>query len=68
MSTKLLTSCHIISPDFEAFDAAVLIDGDTIKRVYVDSTDLPQADEVIDIGGNMLMPGFIDTHCHGRSG
>ena len=33
MSTKLLTSCHIISPDFEAFDAAVLIDGDTIKVV-----------------------------------
>ena len=55
MSTKLLTSCHIISPDFEAFDAAVLIDGDTIKRVYVDSTDLPKADEVIDIGGNMLL-------------
>lgn len=68
MSTKLLTSCHIISPDFEAFDAAVLIDGDTIKRIYVDSADLPKADEVIDLGGNMLMPGFIDTHCHGRSG
>ena len=30
MSTKLLTSCHIISPDFEAFDAAVLIDGDGV--------------------------------------
>ena len=62
MSTKLLTSCHIISPDFEAFDAAVLIDGDTIKRVYVDSTDLPKADEVIDIRGTTLIPGLIDNH------
>lgn len=68
MKTTLLTSCHIVSPDFEAFDAAVLIEGDMIKRVYVNPEELPAADEVIDIAGNMLMPGFIDTHCHGRSG
>ncbi len=68
MKTTLLTSCHIVSPDFEAFDAAVLIEGDMIKRVYVNPEELPAADDVIDIAGNMLMPGFIDTHCHGRSG
>ncbi|MDD4818183.1 MAG: N-acetylglucosamine-6-phosphate deacetylase [Victivallaceae bacterium] len=68
MKKTLLTNCHIISPEFEAFDAAVMIEGDTIRRIYVDAEQLPAADEVIDIGGDMLMPGFIDVHCHGRSG
>ena len=68
MKKTLFTSCHIVSPDFEAFDAAVLVEGDTIKRIYVNPDTLPAADEVIDLDGDMLMPGFFDTHSHGRSG
>lgn len=67
MKTTLLTNCHIISPDFEAFDASVLIEGDHIKRIYALPEGKIKADEVIDLGGDMLMPGFIDVHCHGRS-
>ena len=30
--------------------------------------DLPEADEIIDAGGEYLLPGFIDVHCHGGGG
>ncbi|MEA4863663.1 MAG: N-acetylglucosamine-6-phosphate deacetylase [Victivallaceae bacterium] len=67
MKTTLLTNCHIISPDFEAFDASVLIEGEYIKRIYALPEGKIKADEIIDLGGDMLLPGFIDVHCHGRS-
>ena len=66
--TLLLTNAHIISPDCELSGAAVLIAGDRIKRIYAASDVLPAADEVTDLQGKMLMPGFIDVHTHGRSG
>jgi len=67
MKTTLITNCHIISPEFEAFDASILVENDTIKRVYVDAETLPPADVTIDAQGNMVMPGFVDVHCHGKS-
>ena len=68
VKTLLLTNAHIISPDCELFGAAVLIAGDRIKRIYAAGDALPAADEVTDLQGKMLMPGFIDVHTHGRSG
>ena len=67
MSTLLLTNCHVISPDYDAYPVAVLIENDKIRRLYVDTCNLPAADKVVDVGGKMVMPGFIDVHCHGRS-
>ncbi len=64
----LLKNCHIISPDYDVENAAILIEGDKIKRIYVENAPLPDARQVIDAAGQMVMPGFIDTHCHGRSG
>ena len=64
----LLTNCHVISPDYDIENVAVLIDGDKIKQLYSAGTVLPEADEVIDAKGQMVVPGFIDVHCHGRSG
>ncbi len=64
----LIKNCHLISPDIELENAAVLINGKFIVGVYTDNEALPGADYTIDAGGNMVVPGFIDVHCHGRSG
>jgi len=66
--TVLIKNCHLISPDIELRNAAVEIVGGKIKRVYVDGEALPVADQIIDAAGKMVMPGFVDIHCHGRSG
>ena len=68
MSTTLIKNAHIISPDCDLMNAAVLIADGVIKQVFACGDVLPQADEVVDIAGKMLMPGFIDVHTHGRSG
>jgi len=47
----------------EAFRADVLVEGERIVRI---DPDLPKgkADEVIDAGGCVVAPGFIDIHSH----
>jgi 8-oxoguanine deaminase len=48
----------------EIKNASVLVEGNRIKAVGP-SQDLPQtADEVIDVSGHVVMPGFINTHHH----
>ncbi len=42
----------------------MLVGGDTIMATGR-GTELPRADESIDVGGAWLTPGFIDLHCHG---
>lgn len=64
----LLKNCRLISPDVDLNSAAILIEGEKIKRIFVAGDPLPDADQVIDVEGNMVMPGFVDIHCHGRSG
>lgn len=64
----LLKNCHLISPDVDLDNAAVLIEGEKIKRIFAPGDPLPAADSVLDMEGDMVMPGFVDIHCHGRSG
>ena len=47
-------------------NASVLIDDDTIERIWHDEqpNGIPSGTEVIDAGGKMLMPAFIDSHVH----
>jgi len=45
-----------------------LIDGERSVGIYVNDNSAPKNEgpfQVIDIGGFILAPGFIDLHCHG---
>ncbi len=47
-------------------DGVVLIEGNRIKAVGPRSkVQVPAAATVIDIQGQMVLPGFVDTHAHG---
>ena len=64
----LLTNCHLISPDQNFTGSSILIDKGVIRKIFAQGDTLPTADQVIDVKGAMTMPGFIDVHCHGKSG
>jgi len=64
----LFTDAHLVSAGVDLPHAAVLIDGEFVAAVLDGSAPRPAADRVIDLGGAPLLPGFIDIHCHGRSG
>jgi 5-methylthioadenosine/S-adenosylhomocysteine deaminase len=60
----LLKGGHVITVDPEIGDIAggdVLIEGDTIAQV---GTGLSADAEVIDATGNIVIPGFVDSHRH----
>lgn len=44
-------------------NASVIVDGSTIKAAGK-GLEIPASAEVIDVGGETLMPGMIDSHCH----
>jgi N-acetylglucosamine-6-phosphate deacetylase len=50
----------------EVDDFWMLVDGDTITKTGHGQP--PTADTTIDVGGNWLVPGFIDLHHHGAGG
>lgn len=64
----LLKNCHLISPDRNFKGSSILVDKGMIQRIYAEGDALPAADQLIDVCGAMTMPGFIDVHCHGKSG
>jgi cytosine/adenosine deaminase-related metal-dependent hydrolase len=60
----LLRGGHVLSIDPEVGDIAggdVLIEGDTIAEV---GKDLSADAQVIDCTGDIVIPGFVDTHRH----
>ena len=61
MATLLLKNCHLISPDVDLDNAAILIEGEKVKRIFAPGDALPAADAVMDMEGDMVMPGFVDA-------
>lgn len=67
MSSILFKNGRIITPT-GVFWGEVLTDGEKIREVSVQGTVSAEADQVIDLHGNYLSPGFIDIHTHGAGG
>lgn len=63
----LIKNAHIVN-EGEAFYGSLLIDNDTIKRVFRSGEPVPHCEtsSVIDVNGAYLIPGVIDTHVHFR--
>lgn len=61
MSTLLIKNGRIVTA-VDDYHADVFVDGETITLIGK-SLDLP-ADEVIDAGGKLVIPGGIDPHTH----
>ena len=61
----LIVHAHIVSPDVEIQDAALLLENGRIAAILEKGEPLPAADQVIDAENRMVFPGFFDIHCHG---
>jgi N-acetylglucosamine-6-phosphate deacetylase len=64
----LITNCHIVSPDVEIENGAILIENNIIKKLYSEPTPELQVDKEYDAKGNYVLPGFVDIHSHGAMG
>ncbi|MEZ4335501.1 MAG: amidohydrolase family protein [Sandaracinaceae bacterium] len=64
MSTLLTNARVVDGTGAPAFDGFVLIDGETIAAVGPAHEPLPPADRVVDVGGRVVSPGFVDMHSH----
>ncbi|KAH6876622.1 hypothetical protein B0T10DRAFT_414345 [Thelonectria olida] len=72
-SSKLLSGGTIVAWDDETElpnvirNGSILIIDDRIQAVSSDAkpSDLPEDVEIIDVSGQIITPGFIDTHRHG---
>ena len=63
----IISNARIISPGVDKY-GSVLVEGGKIAKIYDAEEKLPEGIEIIDAQNAMLMPGFIDVHCHGKAG
>lgn len=65
MATLLIHNAELVSGEGRPVKGGwILVDGDRIAALG--KGQLPEADVVIDAGGDLIMPGMIDTHVHFR--
>ena len=67
MST-LFINAKIILPDRIVECGAVRTDEEQITDIYEGTAEKRADDEIVDVGGLYLSPGFIDVHVHGGDG
>jgi N-acetylglucosamine-6-phosphate deacetylase len=61
----VLTGGQVAGPDGLLDGGWVAVSGGVIAGV---GTGAPPPGEVIDVGGVLVVPGFVDIHCHGGGG
>ncbi len=65
MQKTIIINAHVISPDVDIENAAIVIEGKKIKSVGKKAPAAKPGDTVVDVKGQYVMPGFIDVHTHG---
>lgn len=66
MSTLITNIAELMTQDLEhrvLRDAAVVIDGERIAWLGP-AGQAPAADDVLDVGGRAVLPGWVDSHTH----
>ena len=64
-----LINGKLITPFREIDSGSILIEDELIKKVgKADEVEIPEDTMVIDVQGDYISPGFIDTHLHGAFG
>jgi N-acetylglucosamine-6-phosphate deacetylase len=61
----ILCGASVLTPNGLWADGWVQVEDDCILEV---GTGVPPPGVTIDLGGHLLVPGFIDVHCHGACG
>lgn len=67
LSTLVLRHCEIVAPSVVIRDGYVVVENGIIRRVGKEPFT-GSADESMNLEGQLLLPGFIDTHTHGIRG
>lgn len=65
--TLLLRNAHVLTMDEQRRELAggwVRVEGNVIQAVGSATDPAEPADEVIDLGGHVLLPGLVNTHHH----
>lgn len=63
--TTLIQNAVLVN-EGQSVKGALLIDGEQIAALLPSGAALPQADQIIDAHGALLLPGIIDDHVHLR--
>ncbi|WP_254768569.1 allantoinase AllB [Salinilacihabitans rarus] len=61
----VVRNCTVVTPAGRTPDAGVAVEDGTIVAVGRPDS-LPDAERVLDAGGNFLVPGIVDGHIHNR--
>lgn len=63
MSLLAITNVHVVPIESEPFDGSVIVRDGRIEACGPD-LQVPAGAEVLDGGGQWLLPGFVDAHVH----
>ena len=64
----ILKNAKVVNDSFEIVEADILVDGEKIAKIADRGTLDEAGQEVFDLTGKTILPGFIDIHIHGCDG
>src|SRR5438093_12496511 len=62
----ILTNARLIFPDAIRDGLEVVVDGGKISAIHAQTS--ARTEDIVDLAGNYLAPGFVDLHVHGALG